>query len=283
MSFDAEGKWVEKSPEEIEAFVADLDKVPDVVGPELQNQLDGMAQLILQANGNLVKSNINSTKALTGVLSKGTQPVDIVLPVYGGLNVLIPCINSVLEHTRWPFKLIIVDDCSPDNATRTFLAEFEKDNPQHTVLWNKKNRGFAATVNRGIEHGDSHYICVLNSDVMVTPGWLLKMVMALEADERNKIVNPCTNNTALISIPLQQGYDYNDMNQAFEKLSHHLYPEVMPTGFCFMMERSLVDEIGTFDEGYVSYGEELLDLNTPVITTNGWSTVGSLIPGDIVI
>ncbi|KKL70806.1 hypothetical protein LCGC14_2101200, partial [marine sediment metagenome] len=81
----------------------------------------------------------------------------------------------------------------------------------HSTLlsWNKKNRGLAATVNRGIEHGENHYICVLNSDVIVTKGWLKKMVLAIEADERNKIVNPCSNNTALINIPLQQGYDYN--------------------------------------------------------------------------
>jgi glycosyltransferase involved in cell wall biosynthesis len=124
------------------------------------------------------------------------------------------------------------------------------------VIFNKKNRGFAATVNRGIEAGTGNYICVLNTDVIVTQGWMFKMIMALEADERNKIVNPCTNNTALISIPLQEGYDYNDMNRALESLSAHSYPQVMPTGFCFMMERSLIDEIGAFDEGYVSYGEE---------------------------
>ncbi len=257
MSFDNKGNWVEKSKEDIAKFIVDLEAKPEDISPELQRQLDDMAQLILQGNGNLVKSNINSTQAINNVLGKGTNPVDIVIPVYGGLNVLIPCVNSILLHTQWPFKLILVDDRSPDDATRKWLAHFEDAYPQHDVLWNRKNRGFAATVNRGIEHGENHYICVLNSDVIVTPGWLKKMVLAIEADERNKIVNPCTNNTALINIPLQQGYDYNDMNRAFEKLSHHLYPEIMPTGFCFFIERSLIDEIGSFDEGYgTGYGEE---------------------------
>jgi glycosyltransferase involved in cell wall biosynthesis/GT2 family glycosyltransferase len=257
MSFDAKGNWVEKSKEEAAKFVADLDATnAGGITPELQQQLDGMAQLILQEGGNLVKGNANSTAALTGVLTKGTHTVDIVLPVYGGLNVLIPCVQSVMTNTQWPYKLIIVDDRSPDDATRAWLREFEAEFSQHTVLWNKRNRGFAATVNRGIEFGDSPYVCLLNSDVLVTKGWLMKMVMALEADEKNKIVNPCTNNTALINIPLQQGYDYKDMNKAFEKLSHHLYPEIMPTGFCFMFPRDLIEEIGTFDEGYGSYGEE---------------------------
>lgn len=256
MSFDSKGNWVPKTDEQVAQFVAGLETTSGAITPELQQQLDGMAQLILQEGGNLVKGNVNSNKAIANVLSKGTGIVDIVIPVYGGLEVLSPCVMSVLERTEWPYHLILVDDQSPDNATRDFLASFQEAHPEHTVLWNKKNRGFAATVNRGIEAGESPYICLLNSDVMVTKGWLRKMVMALEADERNKIVNPCTNNTALINIPLQQGYDYQDMNRAFEKLSHNLYPEIMPTGFCFMFSRDLVDEIGTFDEGYVSYGEE---------------------------
>jgi len=223
---------------------------------ELQDQIQAMGMQVLEANSDLVKSNKNTNQAFLNVLGKGVKPVDIVIPVYGGIHVLIHCINSIQARTNWPYRLIVVDDCSPDGATAVWLGEWAKANPQHTVLFNKKNRGFAATVNRGIEAGESEYICVLNSDVVVTPGWLYKMVLALEADERNKIVNPCTNNTALINIPIQEGYDYNDMNRAFEKLSPRQCPEIMPTGFCFMMERSLIDEIGTFDEGYISYGEE---------------------------
>jgi GT2 family glycosyltransferase/glycosyltransferase involved in cell wall biosynthesis len=256
VSFDAKGNWVPKTDAQIAQFVTDLEATQATITPELQQQLDGMAQLILQEGGNLVKGNVNTTKAIETVLAKGTGIADIVIPVYGGLEVLIPCVQSVLERTQWPYHLILVDDQSPDAATRNWLAQFEEAHPQHTVLWNQKNRGFAATVNRGIEAGENPYICVLNSDVIVTKGWLTKMILALEADERNKIVNPCTNNTALINVPLQQGYDYQDMNRAFEKLSHHLYPEIMPTGFCFMFPRDLIDEIGTFDEGYVSYGEE---------------------------
>jgi GT2 family glycosyltransferase/glycosyltransferase involved in cell wall biosynthesis len=256
MSFDKQGNWVGKTQEEVDAFVSSLEEESYTVPKGLQDQIQAMGMQVLEANSDLVKSNKNTNQAFLSLLGKGVKPVDIVLPVYGGLHVLIHCINSIQARTNWPYRLIIIDDCSPDGATQLWLEEWAKVNPQHTVLFNKKNRGFAATVNRGIELGDGEYICVLNSDVIVTPGWLYKMVLALEADERNKIVNPCTNNTALIGIPLQPGYDYNDMNRALERLSAHQYPEIMPTGFCFMMERSLIDEIGTFDEGYVSYGEE---------------------------
>ena len=248
--------WIPKSKSEVVRFVPQLDEEVREVPKNIQDQINELGQSVLEGNSALVKSNKKKTKSFMNILQKGVHPVDIVVPVYDGLHVLVHCLNSIILRTNWPFKLIIIDDCSPDTATKEWLKTWGDANPNHTVLFNKKNRGFASTVNRGIEYGDSPYICVMNSDVIVTQNWLFKMILALEADEQNQIVNPCTNNTAMININLQAGYDYNDMNRAFELLSPHDYPEIMPTGFCFMMARDLVDKIGTFDEGYTSYGEE---------------------------
>ena len=256
MGFDKSGQWISKTKEEIEAFTSSLDEENYNVPKELQAQIEALGNQVLGANSALVKSNKTRMQGLVNILNKGVRPVDIVIPVYGGLQVLAPCLASIKQRTDWPYRLIIVDDASPDKGTVEWLKVWEAANPEHLVLYNKKNRGFAATVNRGIEAGIAEYVCVLNSDVLVTKNWLTKLVMALETDPRNQIVNPCTNNTAVINIPLQEGYDYNDMNRAFEKLSSHQYPEIMPTGFCFMMPRSLLKMIGTLDEGYVSYGEE---------------------------
>ena len=256
MPFDNKGNWIGKTQEDIEAFTASLEEEMQVVPKEVEQQIQALGNQILGANSSLIKSNKARLKGMSSILHKGVQPVDIVIPVYGGLHVLIPCLHSILQRTSWPYKIIIVDDASPDKATRDWLKAWGEANPKHTVIFNKVNRGFAATVNRGIKAGSGGYVCVLNSDVIVTDRWLFKLVLALETDPINKIVNPCTNNTALINIPMQEGYDYNDMNRAFELLAAHDYPEVMPTGFCFMMPRTLINEIGLFDEGYVSYGEE---------------------------
>jgi GT2 family glycosyltransferase/glycosyltransferase involved in cell wall biosynthesis len=256
MSFDQQGNWIGKTQEELDGFEDTLNQDAYEIPQELQEQFNALGMQVLEGNSALVKSNKNTKASFLNLLAKGVKPADIIIPVYGGLHVLIDCLNSIQARTLWPHKIILVDDCSPDEDTKNFLTTWAEANPEHTVLFNKKNRGFAATVNRGIEHGDGAYLCILNSDVVVTPGWLYKQIMALEASPLNKIVNPCTNNTAEIAIPMQEGYDYNDMNRAFERLSSHAYPEIMPTGFCFTMERSLINEIGSFDEGYGSYGEE---------------------------
>lgn len=180
--------------------------------------------------------------------------VDIVIPVYGGLHVVRPCIDSVLTRTGWPFHLIVVDDCSPDPATRDYLKSLEAQGV--SVLFNQKNRGFAATVNRGVRHGKNPYVVVLNSDVLVTDKWLVKMLIAMESDPKNVICNPVTNNTALINVNMYPGRSYLDMAYALNRTPATRFPDIMPTGFCFMFRRNLWEAIGPLDEAYGSYGEE---------------------------
>jgi GT2 family glycosyltransferase/glycosyltransferase involved in cell wall biosynthesis len=224
------------------------------ISSSIQSQLDAFLNETLKGAQRLAKSNANYIRSFENIVKKGVRPVDIVLPVYNGLQVVKPCLESVLARTTWPYNLIVVDDCS-NPVTNRWLTEWTKEHGAKLIV-NEKNLGFAATINKGIQAGDGEYVCVLNSDVIVTPKWLTKMAVALEGDPRNQIVNPITNNTAEINVNMQPGFSYLDMNQAFESTSSHLYPEIMPTGFCFMFPRSLLESIGYFDEGYVSYGEE---------------------------
>jgi len=184
---------------------------------------------------------------------------DIVIPIYDGLHVLKPCIDSIIKRTDWSYKLILVDDCSPDPKIKEYLLSLEElyPNIDFKLIFNKRNRGFASTVNRGVSEGTNPYICILNSDTLVTRGWLVKQLMALEADKKNIIVNPATNNTALVNVKMYNGCSYLDMANAVSKAGNvPTYNEIMPTGFCFTTKRSLWDEIGPFDEAYTSYGEE---------------------------
>jgi len=254
--------WVEENQEEIDRnrerlknptiIQKDESSIPDHVRTSLYRYANdaSMSTTRLMSSHKVLFSALNKV-ATSGKLGD----VDIIVPVFNSLHVVKLCLNSVLSCTNWPYRLIIVDDAS-DEKTKEYLDVFAKAHPEHIVITNKTNRGFAATVNRGLLAGTSPYICLLNSDVIVTPGWLTKLVISLNADERNQIVNPTTNNTALINVNMQPGTSYLDMNRAIELMSGQDYPEIMPTGFCFMFFRSLINKIGIFDESYKNYGEE---------------------------
>jgi len=252
--------WEPPTKEDTDSFIKNLTSLKDSsksfsLPDAVQKQFDSFMISTFNGGKRLADSNIKLKTSLKEVAQTGLQPVDIILPVYDGVYILEPCLKALAKNTHWPYTLTIVNDASPDVLTTQYLEDL-KNKTGISVLTNKKNKGFSASVNRGVNSTENPYVCVLNSDVLVTDGWLTKMVLALESDERNKIVNPCTNNTALINVEMQEGFSYKDMNRALELSSSRLYPEIMPTGFCFMFYRSLVDELGMFDEGFDSYGEE---------------------------
>lgn len=256
MPFTVDGQWVTPTERDLQSFLGTLNSDADngvlKPTPELIEALKSAATIEQEKSGNAAPVDFFRT------LSRLRGPVDIVVPVYGGLHVLKDCVGSIQARTHWDYRLIFVDDCSPDPEVPRYLRLIQEEDPDRIfVFTNKRNRGFAATVNRGMsEMPMSPYICVLNSDVVVTDGWLTRMLVALESDPKNCIVNPVTNNTALINVDMYPGRSYLDMDMALSRQSAIKYPEIMPTGFCFMFRKSLIDEIGPFDEAYGSYGEE---------------------------
>lgn len=92
--------------------------------------------------------------------------VDIVIPVYSALERLQETIAELERFTnRDGFGLFLIDDCSPiwkDLDTELAYSYFRND----------KNLGFGRSCNIGASKGNSPIICFLNSDVLVTTGWL---------------------------------------------------------------------------------------------------------------
>lgn len=257
MPFDKEGSWRPPSLDSVRSSIqkSSVRSVP--VTHELKAQVDqaisqlsskGGASDILEANQRLYRTFEKVAQSPRGL-------VDIILPVYNSIHLTKRCVRSVLERTEWPFHLYIVDDAS-DGKTHRDLAAMAESNPHITLITNRKNRGFAATVNRGMKAGNGEYFCWLNSDVIVTKLWLTKMVLALISSTQNQLVCPVTNNTAIVEVPMYPGASYLQMNRVLEMFALRRYPEIMPTGFCMMGRRTLLDKVGYLDCAYKSYGED---------------------------
>lgn len=253
MPFDRNGVWTQPVKDDHEEFQRQIMSRRKEIAPTPDMIKAIAANLPTETSSNKAQPDVFNT------IGKLKGAVDIVIPIYDGLHVLIPCIESIVKRTEWDYNLILVDDCSPDPEVKKYLKSLDDRylDLNYQVVYNTKNRGFAPTVNRGVALGKNPYVCVLNSDTLVTEGWLVRQLMALEADERNVIVNPATNNTALVNVPMYNGASYLDMAHAVAVAGNTLtYNEIMPTGFCYTLRRSLWDEVGPFDEAYISYGEE---------------------------
>tara|TARA_R110000751_G_scaffold307157_3_gene427541 strand:- start:1328 stop:4462 length:3135 start_codon:yes stop_codon:yes gene_type:complete len=250
MSFNRDGVWEEPTEATDRNYESAMGGVETEIFPS-----DDILEAI---KDKISKEDVSGTSTdIFGAIAKLKGACDIVIPVYGALHVLKPCVESILKHTDSEYRLIFADDASPDPKIMEYLEEVKENNPGTLVVSNAKNIGFAGTANLGVSAGYNPYICILNSDTLVTKGWLIRMLVALEADERNVIVNPATNNTAVIDVPMYPGSSYIDMADAMAiSTNTTTYQTILPTGFCFTLRRELWDAVGPFDEAYESYGEE---------------------------
>lgn len=98
--------------------------------------------------------------------------VSIVVPVYNQIATTLACLRSLAETPeRTSFEVIVVDDCSSD-ATPTELAKI----PGLRVHRNVQNLGFVRGCNAGAKLARGEFLCFLNNDTLVTPGWLDELV-----------------------------------------------------------------------------------------------------------
>lgn len=193
--------------------------------------------------------------------------VDIIVPVYRGLSDTQRCIGSVLDNAqRQDWRLVVINDCSPEPEVTEWLRELSRREPRVTLLENELNLGFVATVNRGMALSDSHDVVLLNSDTEVANDWLDRLVHAAHHNGRVGTVTPFSNNATICSYPafcqanaLPPGHSTASLDALFAQANASQVVDI-PTGvgFCMYIRRDCLDQVGLFDvESFgKGYGEE---------------------------
>jgi len=105
------------------------------------------------------KYNIISAKSAQ---SKRVQSpiISVILPVYNGQAYLKTAIESILNQTFTNFELIVIDDGSTDQSD-AIIKSFSDQRIRHV---SQKNRGLAATLNRGIRLARGTFIARQDQD-----------------------------------------------------------------------------------------------------------------------
>ena len=127
--------------------------------------------------------------------------IDIIVPVYRGLAETRRCLASVLaSRTRHAYQLIVIDDATPEPALAGYLDDLFAQG-RITLLRQRENRGFVASVNRGMCLHDERDVVLLNSDTEVANDWLDRLARAAHAAPDVGTVTPLSNNATICSYP----------------------------------------------------------------------------------
>lgn len=182
--------------------------------------------------------------------------VDIIIPNYNGLHLLARYVPVVINCCI--ANLVIVDDASTDDSVDRLNKQF----PQVEVITRDHNAGFSAAVNDGIKRTSGDIVVLLNNDIEVTPGFL-DPILPLFEDETVFAASP------QIILPSKGGLDegantgfwrhgmfYTGQRQGIQTVTPVLYT----TGCAAVYRRSMLEQLGGFDEAYSPFYWEDADL-----------------------
>ncbi len=210
--------------------------------------------------------------AVPAEAAAGWHPfTQVILPVYNGDTVVRRCLRALSTAATGPIEVVIIDDGSRD-LTAAMLREEAARDPRLVLHRRDINRGYTKSINEGVLMTRADWVVVLNSDTVVSRGWLDRLFAAARARPGTGMAGPLSNAATWQSIPAVRGSDggwsTNDVIEArhVERVqalltasSERAYPEFpLLNGFCTLIARDVFDHIGLYDEEAfpVGYGEE---------------------------
>ncbi len=189
-----------------------------------------------------------------GPVSK--RMTSIIILTHNQLEYTEQCLNSIKEHTRAPYEIIVVDNGSSDGTVK-YLQKKMKDEDNVKVIFNEDNKGFPAGCNRGMSEASGDYLLLLNNDVVVTESWLTNLLKAFDRDPALGIVGPMTN--AVSGPQKEPEVTYCNMEEMHEFAGKYArinegkllyFPRIV--GFALLMKREVFDKVGYMEESFGS-------------------------------
>jgi len=196
---------------------------------------------------------LERTSELQAAVQDLFPKASLIILTYNNLDYTRQCLESIFTKTIYPnYEIVVVDNASTD-STPEYLQEVAAAHPNVRLVLNDENRGFSAGNNQGVSISSGEYICFLNNDVIVTPGWLSGLVSHLN-DPSIGAVGPVTNyagNESRIAV------DYHDISDLDGFTRRHTQAHVgqsfeirMLALFCMLVRRSVIEAVGPLDEQF---------------------------------
>ena len=185
--------------------------------------------------------------------------VSIIVINFNGGDIVYECINSIYETVMNRFEIILIDNKSSDNSSE----KCKKKWPEIKLIQNDENIGLTAR-NIGIKEVKGEFIVFLDSDTVVTKGWLENLIQSFKQNgdglyqpkllEKNRpdVINSAGNMINILGMGFSRGKGEKDNGQ-YEKFQEIGYT----SGACTFTTTKIIKKIGKINKIFFSYHDDL--------------------------
>ncbi|MDD5136159.1 MAG: glycosyltransferase [Candidatus Omnitrophica bacterium] len=169
---------------------------------------------------------------------------DIILPTCGQTALIKDCIESLIKSTRYPVRLIAIDNGASEEAS-SYLKEVSGSGRLDMVLIKPpENLGWIRSINEGLALSkDSEFVSFQNDDTVFASGWMEELSDVFAKDAGIGIANP--------EWELPEGQDVETRAGELKKYAGQTVDMDWCRGHCLVVKREVVDKIGGLDPVYI--------------------------------
>jgi GT2 family glycosyltransferase len=188
----------------------------------------------------------------------------VIILTWNGKADTLDCLQSLQNSTYPNARILVVDNASDDGTAEAVRSSF----PNVELIRNDSNLRFAGGNNLGIEYSlrqGAEYVLLLNNDTVVNRDFLTPLVQKAEEDKQIGIVGPKIYYNESRRIWFAGGriewWRGRISHVGIREADAHQYdtPREVDyiTGCCMLVKREVIDDVGTLDERFYLYCEEV--------------------------
>lgn len=190
----------------------------------------------------------------------------VVILNWNGEALLRQFLPTTLAHSPQG-SVYVIDNASTDASVEVLKTEF----PQVTLIQNEANFGYAKGYNEGLKQIDAEILCLLNSDIEVTEGWLEEVMQVFTEKEHIAAIQP-----KILDFKRKTHFEYAGaaggfidkygfpfcrgriFHQVEEDKNQYLSEEIFwASGACLFVRKSVFDQLKGFDDDFFAHQEEI--------------------------
>jgi GT2 family glycosyltransferase len=188
--------------------------------------------------------------------------LSIIIVNKNASQLLRQCLESIyLSGSGLTFEIIVVDNGSTDDSISSCAAHF----PEVRIISNDRNLGFAKANNQGLAVAKGRYFLLLNSDTIVLPAALDELVRVADDHAEIGAIGPTLLN---LDGTLQKSWSkfptlWSEILGTLIRRRQSIVDEPFAFdvdwigGACILVRSETVADVGTLDEDYFFYSEEV--------------------------